>query len=134
MKEMLIVSFRWIGASLLPLPVAMLVRLFILYVMPSSVCRYMGTDGEWWFCILPYLCPFVEGAAAVMCTYSLAPRSKFFATCIITAVYATIPVVGLAIGLVLGSFQWQAVIKVAILLVGMGCGIANAFKCEIVDE
>ena len=94
----------------------------------------MGTDGEWWFCILPYLSPFAEGAVSVMCTYKLVPRSKFFATCIITTVYATIPVVGLVIGVALGSFSWHTVITVAILLAGMGCGLANAFRCEIVNE
>lgn len=134
MKEKLTIVLRWIGAALLPLPVAALVRLFVLCVLPTSICSYIRTDGQWWFFALPYLSSFIEGAMATICTYALAPSSKFFATCIITTVYATISVTCVLIGAFMGTFHMKTAFGVLICLIGMGYGIFNAYKFEHGEE
>jgi len=129
-KSKLIIALRWVGAAILPVPVAIGVRVLVLYVMPSSVCSYVGCDGQWWFVFLPYICPFLEGSISIVCSYSLAPRSKFFATSIIATVYSTIWVVSFLYGIFLGTFHIKTAITGIIFLAGLGCGLLQSYRAE----
>ena len=123
MKEKIIVALRWVGAAVLPIPVAMVLHLSALFVAPFGIGRFIESTNLWWRIFSQYVLFGIDGFVMAICSYILAPRSKFFTMTVIATVYITINATGILLWVADGQFAFPTLVKYLACPLGLGYGI-----------